>query len=431
MQTRRDFLAGAAIAFGASHAATLDARASLTQAGSVSGSLPSPLPGLPAQFSLDERNRRWSRVRAMMRQLQLDALLTPAGDGEAGADSRYLSQLPGWVVFPLDGRVTVISDAGDRDPRTFAEPWTSDVTTAENGLWSPAIIDAIRAAKLQDARIGVGRLADVLRNLEGDVGFTTLDRVRQAFPRARFQSASDALVRVKLVRSAEEIAVMEKATAAGERAIEAMKATARPGAIHKDVWLAMFTALTGATGETPSRLAVRAGNEANTSTGGPMLEVLQAGQVMNQEIAGRVLGYMAQVNHSVCIGGPPPPDWLDAAQYCVDVFHELVEWIKPGRRFIDLCQKYVERAKARSPELSPTWVLVHTCGFGDGPRMGYTRTETTDLVIEPSMVFTLKPRIPIKGTRPAAQFGDPIVVTANGARRLGQRKLGPVTAGVS
>jgi Xaa-Pro aminopeptidase len=199
--------------------------------------------------------------------------------------------------------------------------------------------------------------------------------------------------------------------------------------VHKDVWLAMFTALTGATGETPSRLAVRAGNEANTSTGGPMLEVLQAGQIMNQEIAGRVLGYMAQVNHSICVGGPPPADWADAGKYCVDVFHELVDWIKPGKRFIDLCQQYVQRAKARSPELSPTWVLIHTCGFGDGPRMGYTRSETTDLVIEPSMLFTLKPRIPIKGTRPAAQFGDPILVTESGARRLGRRTLAPVTAG--
>jgi Xaa-Pro dipeptidase len=429
MQTRREFLAGAAVVLGASHAAAVDT--GTIQSAAASGSLPAPLSGLPKQFSLDERNRRWSRVRAMMRQHQLDALLTPAGDGEASADTRYLTQMAGWCVFPLDGPVTLIVDAGDRGLRMPDAPWVSDVKEAENGAWSPAIIEAVRAAKLQDVRIGVGRLAGVLRNDEGDVGFTTLDRVRQAFPRARFESASDPLVRVKLVRSAEEIAVMEKATAAGELAIEAMRAAARPGAVHKDVWLAMFTALTAATGETPSRLAVRAGNEANTSTGGPMLEVLQSGQIMNQEIAGRVLGYMAQVNHSIAIGSPPPADWIDAANYCVDVFHELVDWVKPGRRFIDLCQRYVERAKARSPELSPTWVLVHTCGFGDGPRMGYTRTETTDLVIEPSMVFTLKPRIPIKGTRPAAQFGDPILVTDTGARRLGRRKLAPLSAGIS
>ena len=40
------------------------------------------------------------------------------------------------------------------------------------------------------------------------------------------------------------------------------------------------------------------------------------------------------------------------------------------------------------------------------------------------MVFTIKPRIRIKAVEtPTAQFGDAVVVTANGARRLGTRKL--------
>ncbi|MBI3262156.1 MAG: M24 family metallopeptidase, partial [Acidobacteria bacterium] len=335
--------------------------------------------------------------------------------------------VPGWTVLPLDGPVIAIVDGGDRQARTFSDPWVADVRSADGGAWSKVVIEAIRAARLEAARIGVGRLDGVLRNEEGEVSAGTLDRLRRAFPRARFESASDPLMRVKLVRSAEEIAAMERATAAGERAIDAMIATARPGVAHKDVWLAMFTALTAATGETPARLAVRAGNEANTSTGGPMLEAIAAGQVMNQEIAGRVLGYMAQVNQSICVGRPAPADWVDAARYCVDTFHELVASIKPGERFMDLCERYVRKAKARTPDLSPTWVLVHTCGFGDGPRMGLTRTETPDLVIEPSMVFTLKPRIPIEGTRPAAQFGDPILVTDTGARRLGKRTLAPIT----
>jgi Xaa-Pro aminopeptidase len=389
---------------------------------------PAALAGLPTQFSRAERDRRWTRVRAMMRERGFDGLLTPAGDAETSADSRYLTQLTGWTIFPLDGPVTAVVDAGDRAFREPADPWLSDVRKADDGRWSPAIAEAIRTAGLQTARIGVGRLADVARNLEGDISYTTLQRLRDAWPRARFESATDPLVRVKLARSAEEIAAMEKAAAAGERAIDAMLAAVRPGVVHKDVWLAMFTALTASTGETPSRLAIRAGNEANTSTGGPMLERLEAGQIMNQEIAGRVLGYMAQVNHSICVGGAPPADWADAAKYCIDVFHELVDWIKPGRRFMDLCERYVQRAKARSPELSPTWVLVHTCGFGDGPRMGFTRSETPDLVIEPSMVFTVKPRIPIKGIRPAAQFGDPILVTDTGARRLGTRPLAPRSA---
>jgi len=38
-------------------------------------------------------------------------------------------------------------------------------------------------------------------------------------------------------------------------------------------------------------------------------------------------------------------------------------------------------------------------------------------------VFTLKPRIVMPGIRPTVQFGDPILVTENGARRLGRRSL--------
>jgi Xaa-Pro dipeptidase len=378
------------------------------------------LPGLPTGFSLAERDRRWQAVRRLMRVQGFDCLVTPAVGGEGDADSLYLAGRRGWVVFPLTGRVTLVVDS---DQRASGVEWVDDVREAEDGRWSPPVIEAMRELKLDGARIGVGRLDGVLRNQEGEVPYTTLHRMQQAFARARFESAADLLMRVKLVRSAEEIAVLEQATAAGERGIEAMIRTSRPGVEHKDVWLAVFAAMTEATGETPQRLAIRAGNEANTSTGGPMLERLEAGQIMNQELAARVLGYMAQVNHSICIGHPPPPDWEAAGRYCLELFDELVDWIRPGKRFLDLCKLYVDRARARSDELSPTWVLVHTCGFGDGPRMGYTRSETRDLVIEAGMVFTLKPRIVIKGTRPTAQFGDPVLVTETGARRLGKRKL--------
>jgi hypothetical protein len=132
------------------------------------------------------------------------------------------------------------------------------------------------------------------------------------------------------------------------------------------------------------------------------------------------------VNHSICIGRPEPSDWRDAALYCIETYEELVAWIRPGKRYMDLCNLYAQRAKARSPELSPSWVLVHTCGLGDGPRMGAGRDEAVDLVIEPTMCFDIKPRIVIKGTNPTAQFGDPVLVTETGARRLGRRTLEPI-----
>lgn len=383
------------------------------------------LPDLPARFSTAERDRRWRRVREAMRKAGFDALLTPAADGEAEADSRYLVERGGWVVFPLEGRVVSIADSGDRG-RGSAGQWADETRPAEDGAWSTPVVDALRSSKLETARIGVGRLSGVLRNLEGDVNYTSLERILKALPRARFESAAELLLRVKLLRSAEEIRVLELATAASERGLLALLGAARPGRLHQEAWIEAWVAMTRATGETPARLALRAGDEANTSGGRPLRETLQPGQVLNQEIAARLLGHMAQVNQSFCVGGPPPADWDSAARYCIDVFHELVEWIRPGRRFMDLCRLYAERARARSPELEPRWVLVHTCGLGDGPRMGLLRDETPELVIEPTMVFTIKPRILIKGARPTAQFGDPVVVTEKGARRLGTRRLEPL-----
>ena len=278
--TRRALLTGPLA--GAAVAAGLQRRADTAALSAASLPL-QRLADLPTTFSEKERDRRWGRVRQMMRRQGLDCILTPAGGGEADADSVYLTRRPGWVVFPLEGPVTAIVDSGDRGQGGRGD-WANATRSAERGLWSAGIIETLRDQKLTRAKIGVGRLEGVLRNLEGDVPFTTLDRVRTATSGASFVSAADLMMRVKLLRSEEEIAVMEGATAAGELAIEAMVRTARPGVAHKDVWAAMFGVMTAATGERPSRLAIRAGDEANTSGGEPLLETLKAGQIMNQEI---------------------------------------------------------------------------------------------------------------------------------------------------
>lgn len=381
-----------------------------------------PPPAPPARFTTAERDRRWVRTRARMREAGLDGLLTPAAAGaEASADTRYLSQRAGWMVLPLDGAPILLVDR--REPPAPGA-WVSDVRDVNDGAYAAPLRDALRERGLDRARLGIARLSDAPRSLEGDVGFTTLDRLRQACPQARFESATELMLHVKLVRSDEEVGLLRAVTAAGERGLEALRASLGPGVWHKDAWLAAFSALHEATGAPPARLAIRGGAEANTSSGGPMLERFADGQIVNQEMAAEAWGYMAQVNHSMVVGRPPA-GWADTAAFCADVFHEMLAWIRPGRRYMDLCRFYAERATARTPGLSPTWVVVHTCGLGDGPRMGAGRSETPDLVIEPSMVFTIKPRIVMPGVSPSVQFGDPVLVTARGAERLGRRRLGP------
>jgi Xaa-Pro aminopeptidase len=232
---------------------------------------------------------------------------------------------------------------------------------------------------------------------------------------------------VKLPRSAEEISVLEKANEISEMGLHALMTNAKPGALHSDVWLEIYRTMVGASTEFPTRLSMRSGKEGNTG-GHPIFEKMQAGTICNQELSASVLGYGSQVNQSFLIGGPAPADWQSAAQYSLDLFNRLVEFIKPGEPVMKAVDFYVAEVKKRGP--SYQGVVFHSGGNNDGPRWGEGRPEAVKAVFQEGMVFTIKPRIPIKGVEaPAAQFGDGVVVTATGARRLGKRRMEVLAVG--
>jgi Xaa-Pro aminopeptidase len=104
----------------------------------------------------------------------------------------------------------------------------------------------------------------------------------------------------------------------------------------------------------------------------------------------------------------------------------MIDYIKPGNKVMEAVDFY-EKEVAKRGEVF-RGVVFHSGGNNDGPRWGPGRKEAVDAVFQEGMVFTIKPRIPIKGVpAPAAQFGDGVVVTATGTRRLGKRKLELVT----
>lgn len=455
--SRRELLVGASAGVAASVAGT--ALPGWSQAGDTAAkSAPTAkatqsasVGQLPKAWSSEEFRRRWQLVRQKMKQSQLDCLIIPQHivqamirdrqDGDA--DVQYLTGIPaGWAVFPLEGKISAISSRiapllAQKKPipgivltTLFAEnsPEIEARFTDEEGLWSPAIIDSLREKKMEKARIGVGAMVDTFRNIEGCVTYTTFDRIQKAFPQAHFENAEDLLWRVKLVHSDEEIAALEKATEVSEVGLKAMMDTARPGSVHRDVWLNMYRAMVQASGERPWRLSISAGSEGNGSFGFPLEEVFRAGQILSQECSGSVLGYGSQVNHSVLLGAPAPADWSSAGQACLDLFHALVDRVAPGKSIKEFCDFYGEQLKARGARAGG--VLVHSSGLGDLPRSGPGRSEGgEDLVFQHGMVFDVKPAVPIKQTSTSAQFGDSIMVTEKGARRLGKRKMELVTLG--
>src|ERR1700690_398034 len=204
---------------------------------------------MPQGWTLDEIHRRWQSVRTLMKAAQLDGLLLPGAE----PDGRYVSaSSANWVVFPLEGRPAAIfagreplpveilgagagsrersrQKSGDKSGEKNGEKSGLDLgmdllspRTEEEGMVSPLLVDVLREKGMAQARIGVSNLQDVYRNLEGNVNYTTYDHVLKAFPQSKFVAASDLMMRVKLVRSPEEISVLEKATQVGEAGLRAM-----------------------------------------------------------------------------------------------------------------------------------------------------------------------------------------------------------------
>ncbi|MDX1499096.1 MAG: M24 family metallopeptidase [Woeseiaceae bacterium] len=383
---------------------------------------------MPDGFSKAEMERRWTKLRDWMRRYDYDCLIIPRRP-DGNADVKWVSESSAnWAVFPLEGQPTLIFRGGD-DSRSVADnsPVAFDLRVSRFNR-SQVIIDRLKELGMQRARIGVGNLSGQMRNDEGGVSYTTLTNIKTALPRAKYESAVPLLMKVKLERGPEEIEVLKLASRVSELAIRAIVETAGPGIVQREVWFEVFRTLLNASGEEPQRISIRAGDEGNTADGRPLDEVMQAGQICSQELAGQVLGYASQVNQTICVGPPAPQHWEASMQYCIEVFHYLVDIAKPGLAFAEYSELYRKKVRERGDAY---WgVVFHTGGAsGDGPRMGPDRDdENGDLVVKPGMVFTIKPRFKIPGVAsPSAQFGDAVLITERGAARLGVREPEVIT----
>ena len=432
--SRRKLLQGASAGIAASILAP--AASTWGQTGRAEGGsatrLPAITPGaLPKAWTPEEIHRRWSAVRQKMKEANLDGLLvcqhhpgemiTERQDGDA--DVEYLTgvTLPfKWVVLPYEGKVTAFStnQVKGAPEEKLCQERGIDLRMV-NGPWSAPIIDAMREANLTQGRIGVTDLVDASRQTEGEVTYTTYDRILKAFPQAKFEPSSYLIDGVAALHSAEEIAVLEKSTQAGELGLQAMFETARPGVVQRTVWLAMFSAMVNATGERPFRVSVRADGGGNSALNRPLEEVMRAGQVLSQECSACLLGYGSQVNHSIVVGSPAPADWDAAAKDSLDTFQEMVALIAPGKAVKDVCAPLDKRLVARGER--PGALVIHSGGLGTLPRGG-SAPPIGQMVLQAGMVFDVKPTFRLKsgGT---AQFGDSVVVTETGARRLGKREM--------
>jgi Xaa-Pro aminopeptidase len=394
------------------------------------------------RFSLAERDRRWAAVRAEMARAGVDVLVGTNNTGHWDhwqSDIRYLTQIGGnnvdaGVVFPIEGEPTGFA-INDLYWGLAAPFWLRDLRPT-NWRWGEAIGKRLQELTVEldkpDLVIAITGLAGVLRAPEGTAAWGTVEKIRELVPQARIVNGTDLCRYPRYVKSAEEIAMLQRSVDLIEQAVEAMRATARPGVKESVVYANMLRAMIADGGEVPTMLSWLSGPWGQLSRRLTIAteRVMAKGDAIKNEIEARYAGYCAQQAQPLFLG-PVPADVQDMFEWQREAFEAALAAMRPGATFqdvIDAARGVGERsAKYR------TSLIIHGRGLGDDwPLVVENRAvgATGDLLsrpLEASTVFILKPSAhprdsDYRGER--ITWADTVQITATGARRMGTRPPG-------
>jgi Xaa-Pro aminopeptidase len=190
-------------------------------------------------FTDAEMARRHARVRGEMRERGIDALIVygsiAMGNSQGQVNVQYLARyaavIETFLVFPADGEPTLLFFVPFHVPNARAIAYVQDIRP---GPALPNVVRRIEALRAEGGRIGlVGPGATPGTNI-------TLYSEHQKYlderlPRARFVNATGWFDDLRLIKSAEELALLERAGAITDLAHEEMFRLTRPGVSHSEL----------------------------------------------------------------------------------------------------------------------------------------------------------------------------------------------------
>jgi Xaa-Pro dipeptidase len=272
-----------------------------------------------------------------------------------------------------------------------------------------AFIGASRALRLSGKRIGVEGL--LMRTLEAQL-------LEEVSPSAKVTPADAHLLKLRLYKTSEEIALMKQAVALSEAALERTLA-AISGRVVGMTEAQIATILQkhldelGSSGNAFDPIILTGANSA-LPHGHPGATPVQEGDLLLFDFGGRYEGYPADITRVFAVG--------EIGAELRNVYHAVLEanqaglWAgKPG-----VAAQEVDRAaRGVIAEAGYGEYFTHRTGHGLGldihehPNM----REGNTMILEPGMVYTVEPGIYLPG-RGGVRIEDNVVVTEKGVEVL-------------
>jgi Xaa-Pro aminopeptidase len=363
--------------------------------------------------SLQERDRRYAALRAMMQEQGWQALIL-AGNAEATQRGyvRYVSDWrlwggKGFVVFPLHGEPALVLGAGSQSHWSKLVGWIEDVRPAQNMLTT--VGEIVHALGLAQGEIGVVGMGQVM--VYGDVL-----ALQRGLPDARLIDATTAVDNVMAIRSSEEIAMQAESYRAVAQAHARLEQAFRPGRSERAAMAEAAQVL--------AELGCLDGIAHLTTDLRPFFRpptdrLISADDIIkvSLEFAGPS-GYWVELS-AIYSFREPPARQLRYYETCVMAIERVKAMLRPGAIGSDVT-RIVEATFAEDG-----W-QVSGRGIWDGHLIGlnvirppYGLIDNRD-VFQENMVFNVHPGLVVDDDGLGMFVQDNLLVTASGGKPLGE-----------
>jgi Xaa-Pro aminopeptidase len=393
------------------------------------------------QLSLTERDRRWKALRAAMEKEGIDCLFIWANNRSWGIglqNFRYITH--------VGARDAIALFSLHRDPIVFAgnphyyipynifaahQNWTKDVRPL-SGI--EPVVEAIEELKLAKGRFGVV-------DTRGELSYHTIPyepfkALLERLPNASFKNATTMVEELRMIKSPEEITMLQKSADIAQAMVQRMIETSRPGVPEAEVYAEMHKALLVNGGEDyvfnifdsgnldDKELHLQHGKE-NPLT--PTMRMLRPRDVIMTEFHSNYGGYLTGCEKSVYLG-KAPQQLKDLHELCLESYEHGTAAMKPGNTFGEAVEAFRKPVLKAGMDFIELGLHGHGMGSPEFPTRVYKSNSSHTLagnaadkvVLQENMVFGTNIDIhnPAWRTDLGLMFGDTVVVTAHGPRSL-------------
>ncbi|MBS6030564.1 MAG: M24 family metallopeptidase [Kocuria rhizophila] len=355
-------------------------------------------------FSDAEFERRLAGLRAIMAARQIDAVILTSYHGiKYYSDFLFTTfgRSYALVVTALDSvTVTANIDAG--------MPWRTSY--GENVIYTDwrrdnyyfALQEVLRQRSVTARRIGVEDDALPLLNRQ---------RIQDAFPDAELVDVSLDAMRQRMIKSAEEIAVITHGARIADLGGEAIREAIREGVSEYEVALAGTEAMVHEIARTFPLREVRdtwvwfqSGLNTDGAHNWATTRKLRRGDILSLNCFPMTSGYYTALERTLFLGEPDARS-RELWEINVQVHERGLELIKPGAVCKDIAAELNEIYISHGLLANRTFGYGHSFGVLShyyGREAGLELREDIDTVLEPGMVVSMEPMITIPEGEPGA-----------------------------